>query len=36
MFSQEELEIVNCIKRLLNDDNMDEFEALETYIEICY
>lgn len=34
MFSNEELEIIKCIRDLLQDDTIDEYDCIETYIEI--
>lgn len=34
MFNQEEIEMTQCIRTLLNNDNIDELEALETHIEM--
>lgn len=35
MFSREELEMIKAIRDLNNDQMIDEYEALEAYIEIC-
>lgn len=34
MFSREELEMIQVIRDLNNDQSIDEYEALEAYIEI--
>lgn len=34
MFSKEELEMIQTIRDINNDQTIDEYEALETYIEV--
>lgn len=34
-FSDEELEMIKAIRNINNDNTIDPYEALETYIEIC-
>lgn len=35
MFSLGELEMIQSIRDLNNDQSIDPYDALETYIEIC-
>ena len=34
MFSKEELEMIQSIRDIIGDQTIDEYEALETYIEV--
>ena len=34
MFNDDELEMIQCIRALLEDGSIDELDAIETYIEI--
>lgn len=34
MFSKEELKMIQAIRDIIGDQTIDEYEALETYIEV--